>query len=86
VYDHFQEQGVLKNFMPNPSDTIADRYKLGDEDFDGSLKEILQRLGYEMPHSGILREWFTPIESLEDVVRFVNWVRINQNPSVPPVR
>jgi hypothetical protein len=79
VYDHFRELGVWKGFMPSPSDTLVDTYKLGDEDFDDSLKEILQQLGYEMPHSGILREWFTPIESLEDVVGFVNWIGTKQN-------
>jgi hypothetical protein len=84
VYDHFQEQGSWKNFMPNPSDTVAGTYKLGAEDFDDILKEIVQKLGYEMPHSGILREWFTPIETLEDVVRFVSWVRTKQNPLVTP--
>jgi len=82
VYDHFQKLGVWKGFQPKPSDTLEGTYKTVDEDIEDNLKEILQELGYEMPHSGILSEWFTPLETLEDVVRFVNWVRTKQNPSV----
>jgi hypothetical protein len=82
VYDHFQKLGVWKGFMPKPSDTLEGTYKTTGEDVEDNVNEILQRLGYEMPHSGILAEWPTPLESLDDVVRFVNWVRTRQNPSV----
>jgi len=78
VYDHFQKLGVWKNFMPSPSDTLEGTYKTSGEDVEDNVKEILQQVGDEMPHSGILAEWPDPLETLEDVVRFVVWVRTRQ--------
>ena len=83
VYDHFQKLGVWKGFMPDPSDTLEGTYKTVDEDVEDNLKEILQQLRYEMPHSGILSEWLAPIKTLEDVVQFVNCVRTKQSPPIP---
>ena len=57
VYDQFQKIGAWKGFMPSPTDSLERTYKTVDEDVEENLKEILQRLGLEMPHSGILREW-----------------------------
>ena len=82
VYDQFQKLGTWKGFMPNPVDTLEKTYKTADEDVEENLKEILQRLGFEMPHSDILQEWDGPLETLSDVVRWVDWVRTKQNPSV----
>jgi len=82
VYDHFQKLGVWQGFQPKWSDTLECTYKAVDEDVDDNLKEILQQLGYEMPHSGTLSEWVSPLKTLEDVVQFINWVRTKQNPSV----
>jgi hypothetical protein len=74
VYDHFQKLGVWKVFMPKPSDTLEGTYKIIDEDVEDNLKIILQQLGHEMPHSGIMAEWVAPVETLDDVVRFIDWV------------
>jgi hypothetical protein len=82
VYDHFQKLGVWKRFMPKPSDTLERTYKTAGEDVEDNVKEILEQIGYEMPHSGILAEWPTPLATLEDVVGFVNWVRTKQNPQI----
>jgi hypothetical protein len=82
VYDHFQKLGAWKDFMPKPSDTLEGTYKTSGEDVEDNVKEVLQQLGYEMPHSGILAEWPAPLETLEDVVRFVDWVRTKQTPPV----
>jgi hypothetical protein len=82
VYDHFQKLGTWRSFMPNPSDTLKGTYKIVDEDVEENLKEILQALGCGMPHSGILSEWFTPVETLDEVVRFLSWVITKQDPSV----
>lgn len=81
VYDHFQKLGVRKGFMPAITDSLEGVYKTSGEDVEDNLSDILQRLGYEMPHSGILAEWAGPIETVEDVVRFVGWVRTRQSPS-----
>jgi 2-polyprenyl-6-methoxyphenol hydroxylase-like FAD-dependent oxidoreductase len=82
VYDQFQKLGIWKEFMPSPGDTLEKTYKTVDEDVEENLKAILQRLGFEMPNSGTLQEWDGPLETLSDVVRWVDWVRTKQNPSV----
>lgn len=82
VYDQFQRIGTWNGFRPSPADSLERTYKTVDEDVEENLKEILQRLGLEMPHSGVLQEWDRPIETLSDVVRWVDWVRTKQNPSV----
>src|ERR1700682_3076965 len=82
IYDHFQKLGVWKDFMPSPSDTLQSTYKTVDEDVEDNLTEVVQQLGYQMPHSGILAEWAPPIQTVEDVVRFVDWVRTKQHPVV----
>ena len=82
VYDHFQKLGVWKIFMPKPSDTLEGTYRTVDEDVEDNLNEILHKLGFEMPHTGILSEWPVPVDTLEDVVRFVNWAGTKKNPSV----
>jgi hypothetical protein len=83
VYDHFQKLGVYKGFMPRPSDTLEGTYKIVGEDVEDNLEDILRRLGYQMPHSGIMAEWVAPIETLEDVVRFMDWVATKQSQQVP---
>jgi hypothetical protein len=82
VYDQFQKLGVWKGFKPSPTDTLEGTYKTGDEDLEDNVREVLQWLGFEMPHSGILREWTGPLETLSDVVLWVDWVRTKQNPPV----
>jgi hypothetical protein len=73
VYDHFKRMGVWKNFCPAPSDTLEQTYQTVDEDVDDNLEEILKQLGYEMPNSAILREWERPVETLSDVVEWLDW-------------
>jgi hypothetical protein len=78
VYDQFQPMGVWKNFCPAPSDSIEHTYKIADEDVEDSLQEIIERLGCEMPSSRILKRWERPIETLGDIVEWVDWVKKNQ--------
>lgn len=82
VYDHFEQMSGVNGFQPAPMDSFEETYKMVGEDLDDELEELLQKLGWEMPHSGILREWNGPLETLSDLVRCVDWVRSMQNPSV----
>lgn len=78
VFDQFHKLGVWKGFMPDPSDRLEDTYKIVDEDVDYTLTDILDRLGLEMPDSSALADWDAPLETLEDVVRWVEWARKKQ--------
>lgn len=79
VYNHFQKVGVWKDFRPGPSDTLEGTYKIVDEDVEDAISDIVRTLGYEMPHSGILKDWESPLSTLEEVVGFVDWVRTHQS-------
>lgn len=82
VYDHFERMRGVKGFCPAPADSLERIYGMLGEDLHDELRNIIVQLGTEMPHSGILAEWPDPLETLEDVVRFVNWIRTRQNPSI----
>ncbi len=75
VYDHFRSMGIWNNFVPSPSDSLERTYKTVDEDVSDNLNDILRKLGCEMPNSAILKQWGRPIESLSDVVAFIDWVK-----------
>lgn len=83
VYDYFKKQTGVGGFEPLPSDTLKTTYRIGGDDLEEVLADIAHRLGYEMPHSGILSMWFDPIDNLEDVVRFLDWVRTQHGPAAP---
>lgn len=82
VYDHFRQLAGVRSFQPAPLDSLEGIFKMSGEDLDDELGELLPKLKLEMPHSGILREWEPTIETLSDVVRWVDWVRTKQDPSV----
>lgn len=66
-----------------PSDTLKTTYRICGDDLEEVLADIAHRLGYEMPHSGILSTWLEPINDLEDVVRFLEWVCTQQGTAAP---
>jgi hypothetical protein len=80
IYDYFQ-QSMGRNFSPAPNDSLRDIYAINVEDVKDTLGEIVQQLGYEMPHSGVLSEW-SPVETLEDVARFADWIRTKHQTAV----
>ena len=79
VYDHFQKLGFWAGFRPSPTDSLEGTYKIVDEDVESNLKDVLNSLGLELLHSGILQEWHEPMETLSDVVRWVAWASAKQN-------
>jgi hypothetical protein len=82
VYDHFKQMSGVKDYQPAPTDSFEGTFKMSGEDLDDELEDLLPKLALDMPHSGVLREWNGPLETLSDVVRWVDWVRTKQNPSV----
>ena len=81
AYKHFKGLGVWKEFSPSPTDTLEGTYKIVDEDAEEALKDIVHELGWEMPHSGVLLRWETPIETLEQAVRWLDWIGRQQPPA-----
>jgi hypothetical protein len=81
VYDHFRKMRGIKGFFPSPSDSIEGIYGMLSEDLHDELPDILGEFGWAMPSSAKLAEWPSPVDTLEDVVRLVDWVRRKQYPS-----
>jgi hypothetical protein len=81
VYDHFRRLGIWRSFSPSPSDRLDDTYKTVDEDVMQNLQQILDALGFEMPNSRILGQWKCPVQTLADVVNWVNWVKATEKRS-----
>lgn len=83
AYEHFKGLGVWKGFVPSPADTLEGTYRIVDEDVEDALTDIVRGLGWEMPHSGVLLRWETPVETLDQAVRWLDWVgRQQANPQV----
>lgn len=78
TYDYFRGVIGLGTFLPNPVDDIEVVYVIAGEDIDDALNAIIYRLGYELPHSGILSDWHTQVRTIKDAVRWLDWVRRKQ--------
>jgi hypothetical protein len=75
VYECFQPRFILKEYEIAPSDQIDDVPTIGDGyDLDEALEEVYRKVGCELPSSRILKRWETPVETLEDLVRWVDWI------------
>jgi len=75
VYDSFQHLGVWKGFQPTPTDRIVETYKLvADDDIQEVVEKVLAAIGCEMSSSVTLKQWTAPVETLENLVQWVDWV------------
>ena len=81
IYDHFKRMRGVKGFCPAPNDTIEVTYGMLNDDLDDELRDILGRFGSEMPSRVTLAEWQASVNTLEGVVRLVDWVLKGQNSS-----
>lgn len=77
VYDYCRWWMKRSSFQPHPDDDLDSVYRML-HDLDDVLSGLIHRLGYEMPHSGILSEGNAEIRTVSDVVRWLNWVRQRQ--------
>ncbi len=79
VYDFYRSQGAWKNFPFSPDDTYAEVLRQAPEDMQNDGIAILDRLGLRLPPEYIRREWGErPIETLRDMVIWLDWLRQHQ--------
>jgi acyl carrier protein len=57
-------------------DDLRKIYGIDSDDLEECLGELLHKLGLEMPHSGELLKWNDSIETVKDILRFCQWVRL----------
>jgi hypothetical protein len=78
VYDYYKSSALWKKFSVSPQDRYEDYFSSAPEDITDDAKELVRRLGLAMPIESVLREWARPIETLGDMVQWLNWVRQHQ--------
>lgn len=68
--------------VKTPTDSFEETFKMSGEDVANELDELLGNFALDMPHSGTLRDWNSPLETVSDAVRWVDWVKSKQSSSV----
>jgi|GEM_PF-1517873 len=79
---------VLKSFRVRPDDSHREVYSASHDEVDNAALELCKELGIELPPESVLRQWPTPLQTVRDVVLWLNWVRTqtlpNWNQHSPP--
>jgi hypothetical protein len=79
VYDHYRSLSRAKSFSVAPDDSFERTFHQAHDDVDDDAEELTNKLGMELPIEEVLREWPTPLETLRDMVLWLNWIRQRQD-------
>ena len=74
VYDHYTSFAMGDSVGITPDDSF-EWLRMGQDDVDDDLQRLLGKLGLELPSSATLANWPHPVETIKDVVHWLNWVR-----------
>jgi hypothetical protein len=83
VYDYYSSRGVWKGFGFLPDDKYSKVLSDDPEDIEQDARTLVARLGLCMPPGYILAKWEKPIETLRDMVLWLDWVRQHQPAGCP---
>lgn len=75
VYDHYRFVSRAKTFGVVPDDSFDKVFRECHEDIDDDAEELARKLNIELPIEMVLKEWPTPLQTLRDMVLWLNWVR-----------
>jgi hypothetical protein len=78
VYDHYVSLFVSRCFNVAPDDTFRGLFRQAHEDADDDAEDLVKALDLELPMESVLRQWETPVETLRDMVLWLNWIRQRQ--------
>jgi hypothetical protein len=78
VYDHYVCLSVSRHFSIAPDDSFRRTFRLAHEDIDDDAEDLVKALKLELPTESVLREWETPLNTLRDMVLWLNWIRQRQ--------
>jgi hypothetical protein len=78
VYDYYKRGVISKNFSVAPGDSYEHVLHEGHEDIEDDGQHLVRKLGMELPTEPVLREWEKPLETLRDMVLWLNWIRQHQ--------
>jgi hypothetical protein len=79
VFDYYRSLSSAKEFSVAPDDSFRKVFREVDEDVNDDAVELVRILKMELPMESILGEWVTPLETLRDMVLWLNWIRQQQD-------
>jgi hypothetical protein len=79
VYDHYRSFCRAKGFSVAPDDSFEKIFRQVHDDVDDDAEELANKLGMDLPSESVLKEFATPVETLRDMVLWLNWIRQQQN-------
>jgi hypothetical protein len=82
VYDYYKRSVVFKDFGVSPDDVYESVLLKGEEDIDDDARFLMKRLGFTRPHAAADHGWDKRIQTLMDMVLWLNWVRQNQEGAI----
>jgi hypothetical protein len=81
VYDHYRSFCRAKDFGVASSDSLEKVFRQVQDDVDDDAEELASKLGMDLPIETVLKEYATPVETLRDMVLWLDWIRRQQNPA-----
>jgi len=79
VYDYYGSQRQLKNFPFSSDDTYSDIWHDDPEDIDADATALAARLGMLIPPEYVRKQYGDkPIETLREMVLWLDWMRQHQ--------
>ena len=75
VYAHFSRFSRLRPAMVAPDECLEHVYSVDDEYLWDTAVDICGSLAIELPKERVLRRWKTPIKTVGDFVRWLDWVK-----------
>jgi hypothetical protein len=78
VYDYYRSFCRAKDFSVAPDDSFEKVFRQVHDDVDDDAEELSNKLGMELPSESVLREYVTPVETLREMVLWLDWIRQQQ--------
>ncbi len=78
VYDHYSSFAVGRKYLVSPDDNYEAVLREGAEDIDDDAEQLLKKLNLQVPTESARRDWPSPLETVRDMVLWLDWVRRQQ--------
>ena len=78
VYDYYRSVGMWEDFSVSPSDSFSKILSGEPEEVEEAAEHLTKQLGIRLPPEYILQQWDKPVETLRDMVLWLDWVRQHQ--------
>ena len=79
VYDYYKRSVIFRGFGVGPADRLESVFHRGEKDVDDDAQFLMKRLGFRKPLRSATPCFDKPIQTLRDMVLWLDWVRQHQN-------